>query len=142
MNIHTQKETHKTNHNSWLHIQVTAIAVKQTAYDSMPTDDGRKTETCSGNEIGVGEEELLRWQTIIYLMNNTEALLYYSNKYAATANCRPFHMSVIRVSYLTYSLHIRTSTPLCTLTSNPAGTFRELALAGWLTATSKLNPEV
>jgi hypothetical protein len=29
----------------------------------MPPDDGRMTETCCGNNIGRGEEELLRWRT-------------------------------------------------------------------------------
>jgi hypothetical protein len=29
----------------------------------MPLDDGRITETCCGNNIGGGEEELLRWRT-------------------------------------------------------------------------------
>jgi hypothetical protein len=35
----------------------------------MPLDDGRMTETCSGNDIGGGEEELLRRRTITCLMN-------------------------------------------------------------------------
>jgi predicted DNA-binding ribbon-helix-helix protein len=31
IHIHTQQEAHHSNHNSWLRIQLTAIAVKQTA---------------------------------------------------------------------------------------------------------------
>jgi hypothetical protein len=35
----------------------------------LPRDDGRMTETCCGNKISGGEEELLHWQTIIRLMS-------------------------------------------------------------------------
>jgi hypothetical protein len=41
---------------SWL------LDCKQTAWDST-LDDGRMTETCCGNNIGRGKEELLRWRT-------------------------------------------------------------------------------
>jgi hypothetical protein len=40
-------------------MQLTAIAVKQTVYNCMSPDDGRMTETCCGNNIRRGEEELL-----------------------------------------------------------------------------------
>jgi hypothetical protein len=52
----------RQRNNSSSRLQLTAIAVKQTAGDyCMPHDDGRMTETYCVSNIGRGdEEELLR----------------------------------------------------------------------------------
>jgi hypothetical protein len=59
------------NHNSWLHIQLTATAVKQTVWDSILLYASwwwsYDRNMCSNN-IGGGEEELLRWRTTIALL--------------------------------------------------------------------------
>jgi hypothetical protein len=39
----------------------------------MPHDDGRMTETCCGNDIRRGEEEMLRWWTHNCFVNYTHA---------------------------------------------------------------------
>jgi hypothetical protein len=41
----------------------------------MPLDDGRMTETCCGNDIGRGEEELLRRRTHNCFVNPETSLL-------------------------------------------------------------------
>jgi hypothetical protein len=42
----------------------------------MPLDDGRMTETCYGNNIRRGEEEILRLRTINCWINATGSLIF------------------------------------------------------------------
>jgi hypothetical protein len=69
-----------SDHNSWLHIRLLESSKQlKTVYYCMPHDDGRMTETCCGNNIRGGEEELLRWRTINCLISFSTLVSFTSH---------------------------------------------------------------